>query len=458
MCWRHWRTVSAGRYSYFDEGQTCKFSAASASTYLCTVKSAAIVLPVAVLGGGAAGFFGAIACAEANPGQPIILLEKTGKLLAKVRVSGGGRCNVTHACESPAQLAAHYPRGSKPLKNAFQQFGVPDTIAWFAKRGVQLKTEADGRMFPTTDSSETIARALEEAARQAGVRIITNTSVDEIQPQPTGGFHLKLSGNGAGQFGGSLAVSRLLIATGGNPKSANYDWLRALGHRIAEPVPSLFTFNVPDSPLSELMGVSVPLARVVLAGEKLQYEGPLLITHWGVSGPAVLKLSAWGARRLSELGYIGTALINWLPTHTDETLRLWLQQFRQENGKKTVASNPLLGLPQRLWRNLTEQAAIAPETRWSDLPAKAQNRLLELLLRSSLAVRGKTTYKEEFVTCGGVTLDEVDLKTMQSRRVPGLYLAGEVLDIDGITGGFNFQAAWTTGFLAGRAMGMRNEE
>ena len=409
---------------------------------------------MAVLGGGAAGFFGAIACAEANPGRPVILLEKTGKLLAKVRVSGGGRCNVTHACESPAQLAAHYPRGSKPLKNAFQQFGVPDTITWFAQRGVVLKTEADGRMFPVTDSSETIARALEEAARLAGVRVVLNTSIEQIQPLPASGFQLWLSGSGAGQFGGSLAVSRLLVATGGNPKSANYDWLRNLGHSVAEPVPSLFTFNVPQSPLGELMGVSVPQARVVLAGEKLQYEGPLLITHWGVSGPAVLKLSAWGARRLSELGYVGTALINWIPTYTDETLRPWLQRFRQENGRKTVASNPLFGLPQRLWRNLTEQACIAAETRWSDLPAKTQNRLLELLLRTPLAVRGKTTYKEEFVTCGGIVLDEVDLKTMQSRRVPGLYFAGEVLDIDGITGGFNFQAAWTTGFLAGRAMAM----
>ena len=413
---------------------------------------------MAVLGGGAAGFFGAIACAEANPNLQVVLLEKTGKLLAKVRVSGGGRCNVTHACESAAQLVAHYPRGSKQLKAAFQQFGVAETIAWFAKRGVPLKTEADGRMFPTTDSSETIARALEEAARQAGVRILLNTSVDEIQPLPAGGFRLRLSGSGAAQAGAALHAHKLLVATGGNPKSANYDWLRALGHSIAEPVPSLFTFNVPNSPLSELMGVSVPQARVVLAGEKLQYEGPLLITHWGVSGPAVLKLSAWGARRLSELGYVGTALINWIPTFTEETLRPWLQEFRQDHGKKTVAANPQFGLPQRLWRNLTEQAGIGPETRWSNLPAKAQNRLLELLLRTPLAVRGKTTYKEEFVTCGGISLAEIDLKTMQSHRMPGLHFAGEVLDIDGITGGFNFQAAWTTGFLAGQAMAMRNED
>ncbi|SFP96680.1 hypothetical protein SAMN04515668_0997 [Hymenobacter arizonensis] len=421
--------------------------------YLCVVKTDTAKPLIAVLGGGAAGFFGAIACAEANPALQVVLLEKTGKLLGKVRISGGGRCNVTHACETPAQLVAHYPRGSKQLKSAFQQFGVAETVAWFAKRGVQLKTEADGRMFPTTDSSETIAQALEQAARQAGVRICLNTGVDEVRPLAEGGFDLKLSGSGAAQLGGALRASRVLIASGGNPKSANYDWLRALGHSVAEPVPSLFTFNVPNSPLNELMGVSVPQVRVVLAGEKLQYEGPLLVTHWGVSGPAVLKLSAWGARRLNDLGYVGTALVNWIPTFTEETLRLWLQQFRQENGKKTVAVNPQFGLPQRLWRNLTEQAGIGADTRWSDLPAKAQNRLLELLLRYPLAVRGKTTYKEEFVTCGGISLDEIDLKTMQSRRVPGLFFAGEVLDIDGITGGFNFQAAWTTGYLAGRAMG-----
>jgi predicted Rossmann fold flavoprotein len=221
---------------------------------------------------------------------------------------------------------------------------------------------------------------------------------------------------------------------------------------VVEPVPSLFTFNVPTSPLKELMGVSVPRARVVLAGEKLDYEGPLLITHWGISGPAVLKLSAWGARRLAELQYTGTALVNWIPPHTEETLRPWLHTFRDDNGRKVVLSNPLLGLPQRLWRTLVEQAGVGPETRWSELPAKLQNRLIELLLRMPLAVRGKTTFKEEFVTCGGIPLSEVNMKTMESRRHPGLHFAGEVLDIDGITGGFNFQAAWTTGFLAGQAM------
>lgn len=412
------------------------------------VSSAAIV----VLGGGAAGFFGAIACAEAHPGQAVILLEKSPKLLSKVRISGGGRCNVTHACESAAQLIQHYPRGGRQLKEAFRQFGVADTIAWFAQRGVALKTETDGRMFPTTDSSETIARALEDAAKRAGVQVLTRTAAEEITALPGGGFSLTISGEGGQPLGSTLQASRLLIATGGNPKSAAYDWLRALGHTIAEPVPSLFTFNVPASPLRELPGVSVPHARVVLAGEKLQYEGPLLVTHWGVSGPAVLKLSAWGARRLHELSYHGTALISWVPTHTDETLRPWAQNFRLENGKKQVAAHPQFGLPTRLWRTLVTEAGIGPETRWNEVPAKAQNRLLELLLRTPLQVQGKTTHKDEFVTCGGIPLGEVSLTTFESRRVPGLFFAGEVLDIDGITGGFNFQAAWTTGFLAGQAM------
>lgn len=408
--------------------------------------------PIVVLGGGAAGFFGAIACAEANPQQAVYLLEKSPKLLGKVRISGGGRCNVTHACESAAQLVQHYPRGGRQLKEAFRQFGVADTIAWFARRGVTLKTEADGRMFPTTDSSETIARALEDAARRAGVRVLTRTAAEEITTLSKGGFRLIISGEGSAALGPELVASSLLVATGGNPKSAAYDWLRALGHTIAEPVPSLFTFNVPASPLRELPGVSVPHARVVLAGEKLQYEGPLLVTHWGVSGPAVLKLSAWGARRLHELSYHGTALISWVPTHTDETLRPWAQSFRLDNGKKQVAAHPQFGLPTRLWRTLATEAGIDSETRWNEVPAKAQNRLLELLLRTPLHVQGKTTHKDEFVTCGGIPLAEVNLNTFESRRVPGLFFAGEVLDIDGITGGFNFQAAWTSGFLAGRAM------
>ncbi|MBC6698651.1 NAD(P)/FAD-dependent oxidoreductase [Hymenobacter sp. BT190] len=401
------------------------------------------------MGGGAAGFFGAIACAEANPHLTVYLIEKTGKLLSKVRISGGGRCNVTHAADTPAQLVQHYPRGAKQLKEPFRQFDAQATIQWFAKRGVLLKTEPDGRMFPVTDSSETIAQCLLEAARQAGVRILTQTSPELIEGLPAGGFRLQLTGAHAGE----MHVARLLIATGGAPKSEQYDWLRGLGHTIAAPVPSLFTFNVPSSPLRELPGVSVPLARVRVAGEKLEYEGPVLVTHWGVSGPAVLKLSAWGARRLHELNYQSTALINWVPAHTETTLRTWLHEYREQNSRKVVASNPLFGLPQRLWRTLTDQAGVEPEVRWNELPAKPQNRLIEALLNTALTVRGKTTYKDEFVTCGGVVLSEIDMKTMESRRVPGLHFAGEVLDIDGITGGFNFQAAWTTGYLAGQAVG-----
>ncbi|MBT9394672.1 NAD(P)/FAD-dependent oxidoreductase [Hymenobacter sp. NST-14] len=402
------------------------------------------------MGGGAAGFFGAIACAEANPNLRVLLLEKTGKLLSKVRLSGGGRCNVTHAADTAAQLVQHYPRGARQLKEPFKQFGAPDTVRWFESRGVQLKTEPDGRMFPTTDSSETIAQCLLEAARRAGVEILLQTTAEHIEPLAGGGFQLVLSGPRVAAP--ELKVARVLVATGGAPKSGQYDWLRQLGHAVQEPVPSLFTFNVPDSPLRELPGVSVARARVKVAGEKLEYEGPVLVTHWGVSGPAVLKLSAWGARRLHELAYQSTTLINWLPDFTEDTLRQQLQEHRGPHGRKTVGSNPLFGLPQRLWRTLSEQAGIGAETRWNELPAKLQNRLIEALLRTALPMRGKTTYKDEFVTCGGITLGEINMQTMESRLVPGLHFAGEVLDIDGITGGFNFQAAWTTGYLAGRAL------
>ncbi|RIY13478.1 NAD(P)/FAD-dependent oxidoreductase [Hymenobacter rubripertinctus] len=402
------------------------------------------------MGGGAAGFFGAIACAEANPKLRVLLLEKTGKLLSKVRISGGGRCNVTHAADTPAQLVQHYPRGARQLKEPFRQFGAPDTVRWFESRGVPLKTEPDGRMFPTTDSSETIAQCLLEAARRAGVEILLQTTAERIEPLTGGGFRLVLSGPRV--LAPELAVARVLVATGGAPKSAQYDWLRQLGHAVQEPVPSLFTFNVPDSPLRELPGVSVARARVRVAGEKLEYEGPVLVTHWGVSGPAVLKLSAWGARRLHELNYQSTTLINWVPDFTEDTLRQHLQEHRGPHGRKIVVSNPLFGLPQRLWRTLAEQAGIGAETRWNELPAKLQNRLIEALLRTALPMRGKTTYKDEFVTCGGISLGEINMQTMESRLVPGLHFAGEVLDVDGITGGFNFQAAWTTGHLAGRAM------
>lgn len=407
-------------------------------------------MKVVVIGGGAAGFFGAITCAQANPQAQVLLLEKTNKLLSKVRVSGGGRCNVTHHCFVPSLLAQHYPRGAKKLKEAFKTFGATETIDWFNQRGVQLKTEADGRMFPSTNSSETIVNCLLNEARRSGVQIKTGTGVEKIKPVPendgSSKFLLYLSNNT------TVEADKVLISTGGNPKSAGYDWLRALGHTIQEPVPSLFTFNVPGSALQELQGVSVPKARVRVAGQKLEYEGPLLITHWGYSGPAVLKLSAWGARLFHEQNYNFTALINWIPDFTEEALREQLQSYRQAHPKKVVSTNPLFNLPQRLWKSLTLLADIPEETRWAELPAKNTNKLIEALIRAPFEVKGKTTFKEEFVTCGGVDLSEVDIRNMESRKQPGVYFAGEVLNIDGITGGFNFQAAWTTGFLAGSAM------
>ncbi|WP_242919163.1 NAD(P)/FAD-dependent oxidoreductase [Pontibacter liquoris] len=406
-------------------------------------------MQVVVIGGGAAGFFGAIACAQANPKAQVMLLEKSNKLLAKVRVSGGGRCNVTHHCFEPAAFANFYPRGARQLKEAFKRFGAADTITWFEQRGVKLKAEADGRMFPLTDNSETIIHCLLHEAKRTGVQVRTNTGVTGIEPI-TGGSQQKYTLHlSSGQ---SITADKVLVCTGGNPKTTGYDWLRALGHPIQEPVPSLFTFNVPGSPFKELQGVSVPSARVRVAGQKLAYEGPLLITHWGYSGPAVLKLSAWGARLFHDQQYQFTILINWIPTLTEETLREHLQQYRQAHPQKVVATNPLFGLPQRLWKALAHLADIPAETKWAELPGKNTNKLVEALHRAPFEVKGKTTFKEEFVTCGGVDLSQVNMRTMESRLQPGLYFAGEVLDIDGITGGFNFQAAWTTGYLAGLAM------
>jgi predicted Rossmann fold flavoprotein len=403
---------------------------------------------IVIVGGGAAGFFGAITCAQSNPSREVVLLERTSKLLAKVRISGGGRCNVTHHCFNPHQLTRFYPRGEKFLKKAFKHFAAAETVAWFEKRGVKLKTEADGRMFPVTDNSETIIHCLVEEARRAGVKILLNTGVEAISvPSKTqSGFQLTLSS------GELLAADKVLIGTGGAPKIQGYHWLQQLGHTIIPPVPSLFTFNVPGSPLQELPGISVGQAKVKVSGQALEEEGPLLITHWGFSGPAILKTSAWGARMLHTLNYRFTTLINWVPAFTEESLRAFLQDYRRQFPKRVVLANPLFNLSQRLWKALATLAEIPEKTIWAELPARNQNKLVEQLFRGPFEVQGKTTFKEEFVTCGGIDLKEIDPLTMESRVQPGLYFAGEVLDIDGITGGFNFQAAWTTGYLAGKAL------
>ena len=405
---------------------------------------------IVVIGGGAAGFFGAISCAEHNPAAEVYLLEKTNKLLSKVRVSGGGRCNVTHQCFNPHQLTQYYPRGGKFLKAPFKLFGAKETVAWFQQRGVALHTEPDGRMFPHTNDSATVVNCLLAAAQHAGVKVKTSVGVENITRLPglnsDRAFELQLSS------GETMPADKILITTGGAPKPESYNWLRQLGLTVQEPVPSLFTFNVPGSPLLPLAGISVPFVKVKVAGQPLENEGPLLLTHFGFSGPAVLKLSAWGARQLHDLNYTFRILINWVPEHTEESLRGYIQEHRHTFARRTVAAHPLFHLPQRLWKAITEWAEINDTVKWADLPAKNQNKLLEYLLRSPFEVRGKTTFKEEFVTCGGIELTEVDGQTMQSKKLPGIFFAGEVLNIDGVTGGFNFQAAWTTGYLAGKSM------
>lgn len=397
-----------------------------------------------VIGGGAAGFFCAVNAARMHPGLRVTVVEKSNKLLAKVKVSGGGRCNTTHACFEIPELVKRYPRGQNFVKKAFHSFNTNDTISWFAERGVQLKTEGDGRMFPITDDSQTIINCLLKEADKYGVQIRLQCEVQSITAAANG-FELQTST-------GRMRANFVCIACGGYPKSAMFEWLRKLGHTIAEPVPSLFTCNMPGNPVTQLMGVAVERAAVKVAGTKLAEEGPLLITHWGMSGPAILRLSAWGARQLAEMNYHFTLLVNWLPGQTEQDLRNAWQSYRDEYaGMKTGNKNPF-GLPNRLWLYLLTASDINPDTRWAEIPAKEQNKLIRNLTAQEFPVKGKTTFKEEFVTCGGINLSEVDPNTMQSRKQPGIYFAGEILDVDGVTGGFNFQHAWTSGWIAARSI------
>ena len=398
---------------------------------------------IVIAGGGAAGFFGAIAAAEADPRASVTLLEKTRHVLAKVRISGGGRCNVTHACFDPRELAQRYPRGGRALIGPFTRFGPRETIEWFRHRGVNLKTEADGRMFPVTDSSQSIVDCLMDSARNAGVGIRLQTGLDSISRQPGGGFSLKLSG------GETLEADRLLWATGGC-RAENHP-LAPLGHTLVPPVPSLFTFHIDAPWLRELPGVSVEHVQVSVPGTALKQRGPILVTHTGVSGPAILRLSAWGARELHAAAYRFPLRIAWLPDAKPEAILVEIQLRRESHGGQTVLRARWNPLPARLWEQLVLQAGISPETKWARLAKPEALKLAALLTATELPVTGKSMNKEEFVTCGGIPLPEVDFKTMQSRLVPGLFFAGEALDIDGITGGFNFQAAWATAWIAGQA-------
>lgn len=396
-----------------------------------------------VIGGGAAGFFGAIA-AQA-PHTQVTLLEAARQPLAKVRVSGGGRCNVTQACFDPALLVQNYPRGGKALRGAFSRFQAKDTVEWFRAHGVELKAEPDGRMFPVTDDSATIVRCLMQTAQQVGVDVRTGVAVQQVTRQHEGFVVQLKSGEG-------LECDRLLLATGSNPHG--YAIARSLGHLIHPPVPSLFTFNIIDPRFEDLSGVAASQAHLRLQVGEASFEqtGALLITHWGVSGPAVLKLSAWAARALHDHQYQAILRINWLPQTNPEVLRQQLQAVRSQLSRKTVVANCPVLIPRRLWEKLTASVGIEAGDRWAELSNKTLNQLIQELCQGQYTITGKGVFKEEFVTCGGVDLKEIDFKTMQSRICPGLFLAGEILDIDGVTGGFNFQSAWTTGWLAGQAM------
>jgi hypothetical protein len=400
---------------------------------------------IIIVGGGPAGFFAAIRCAELNPQLRVLLIEKAIATLGKVLISGGGRCNVTHACFDPAKLITFYPRGGNELRGAFSRFQPSDTVKWFESRGVKLKTEGDGRMFPVTDSSEFIAECLRGAAKKAGVQVQVGTNLLRVEKGLRGGFRLEVRGE-AQVF--LLQTKRLLIATGSDRKTL--DIIQSLGHTIVDPVPSLFTFNIKDKRIDGLAGVSVE--DVTLKMDSVTTRGALLITHWGLSGPAVLRCSAWGARILHERNYRAKLIVNWLGEYTFDKALDILQKNKdwKDNLRKKVLTNPALSqIPVRLWKQLVH---FIGEKNWGDVSKAELRKMASELTASEFEIQGKGQFKEEFVTCGGVSLKEVDFKTMQSRVVENLFFAGEVLDIDGITGGFNFQSSWTTGWLAGNAL------
>ena len=400
---------------------------------------------IAIIGGGAAGFFSAIAAAETDRSATVVLFEATAHTLAKVRISGGGRCNTTHACFEPRELVKRYPRGSRELIGPLHQFGPRETVAWFAARGVELKTEKDGRMFPTTDDSGTIVDCLQRATADLGVVVRLRTAVRSMERTDDGGFVLTLGDGNVERF------DRVIVTTGGNRGSGGHAMAEGMGHTIETLAPSLFTFQIDDARLSGIEGLSVPEAEVWVPGTKLRERGPVLVTHWGLSGPGILRLSAWGARELAERNYHFEVKVAWSGEANEQRVREQLTAGRGALGKKQIHNANPIGLPGRLWERLVDGAGIGASTMWVNLPKAELGALAAAVAASAFQVTGKSTNKEEFVTCGGVRLKEVDFKRMESRKCPGLHFAGEVLDIDGITGGFNFQSAWTTAHLAGKA-------
>ncbi|MGZ5247617.1 MAG: NAD(P)/FAD-dependent oxidoreductase [Flavitalea sp.] len=401
-----------------------------------------------VIGGGAAGFFCAVNAARLAPSLDVVLVEKSSKLLSKVRVSGGGRCNLTHACFDINEMSKRYPRGTNFVKKSFHRFFTTDTIEWFKIRGVESKQEEDGRMFPVSDSSQSVIDCLLRDANKYRIEILMNREVralDKVGDQWNVEF-----GNGD-----KMDADYVCIACGGFPKASMFSWITDLGHSIEEPVPSLFTFNMPGNSITSLMGVSVNDAVVKVSGTKLQESGPVLITHWGLSGPAILKLSAWGARELKDKNYEFRVIINWLPEFHENSIRDKLLDIKETNRLQFIQSRNYIGLPQRLWQYFCLKAEISEQLKWADLPSVKLNKLCKILCADEMQVHGKTTFKEEFVTAGGIKLNEVNVQTMESKIKPGLFFAGEILDVDGITGGYNFQHAWTSGFIAAKTIAER---
>ena len=396
-----------------------------------------------VIGGGASGVFCAVNAAAMNKGLEVIVIEKSHRLLSKVEVSGGGRCNVTHHCEDIDEMSLCYPRGRHFVRKAFHQFFTTDTITWFRDRGVNISVEIDGRMFPSTNSSATIIRCLLAEAEKNGVTFRLRSEVTGIN-RTDEEFNVSLGD------GSLLNADYVMIACGGMQKSAAFKWIRETGHDIVSPVPSLFTFNLPSHPITSLMGVSVATASVRIDGTKFRSEGPVLITHWGLSGPGILRLSALAARELNESAYLFKIFIDWLPTLSREEIQHIFKIQRVDRASQSIYTRSLFGLPQRFWQYLFDTIGMNRTCRWADLPSAKQSAFIELLKNHVFHVQGKTTFKEEFVTAGGVSTRQVDPSSMQSRIMDGLYFGGEVLDVDGITGGYNFQHAWTSGWIAAR--------
>ena len=397
---------------------------------------------ILIVGGGAAGFFTAINIVEKNPKLKIAILERGKTVLEKVRISGGGRCNVTHAEFIPKELAKNYPRGEKELLGPFHQFCSGDTIEWFANRGVELKIEDDGRMFPVSDSSQTIIDCFLNEVKRLKIDVLTSQSVQSIYQ---GNDYWKVETNHE-----TFSCQKLIMTTGSNPKI--WEMLEKLGHKIVSPVPSLFTFNIKDNRIKDLMGISA-FAKVKVKGSKLEASGPLLITHWGMSGPGILRLSAWGANFLAEKKYQFTIQVNWLHETSFEDALEHLKELKQEHSKKIVSKKSPFDFPNRLWESIAIASGIPLDAKWADISKKQLTDLANQLTNAEFQVNGKSTFKEEFVTAGGIDLKEINFKTMESKLFPNLYFAGEIVNIDAITGGFNFQNAWTSGFVLANSLG-----